>query len=78
MFVQIEYKEIFHMPETDVTTNEREAAFQQGSTPAPTMPSVEVFKEIVARHCRNWDVTSVAGLCQAQTQDLIDELAQHF
>jgi len=65
------------MDETGVITNEREAT-NQDTTPTPKMPSVEEFKEIVARHCRTWEVTSVDGLCKAQTQDLIDELAQHF
>ena len=65
------------MDETGVITNEREATNQE-ATPTPKQPSVEEFKEIVARHCRTWEVTSVNGLCTAQTQDLIDELAQHF
>ena len=65
------------MDGTEVITNEREAEYQD-TAPAPAMPSVEEFKEIIARHCRTWEVTSVNGLCTAQTQDLIDELAQHF
>ena len=57
-------------------TDEQET--DQESTPVPKLPSVEEFKEIIARHCRTWEVTSVNGLCTAQTQDLIDELAQLF
>ena len=65
------------MPETDVRTNEREAEYQD-TAPAPAMPSVEEFKEVVMRHCRNWDVSNVNGLCHDQTQALIVELALHF
>jgi hypothetical protein len=78
MFVQKEYKEIFHMPETGVTINEHEAKYQQGSTSSPKQPSVQEFKEIVMRHCRGWDVSNVDGLCTSQTQTLIEELAQYF
>jgi len=65
------------MPETleFVVTNERETAQE---APAPKMPSVQEFKEIVGRHCHNMGVSSVTQLCTAQTQALIDELAPYF
>ncbi len=68
------------MPETlKVVTNERETAYQEeATTPAPKMPSVQVFKEIVGRHCHNQGVLSVTDLCTQQTQALIDELAPYF
>jgi hypothetical protein len=66
------------MDEIMLVTNEREADHQVPTQATPKMPTVGEFKEIVMRHCRNWDVTSVDSLCQMQTQDLIDELTQHF
>ena len=66
------------MPETVEVTIERETEYQEESTPVPKQPSVQEFKEIVMRHCHNWDVSNVNGLCTPQTQALIDELAQHF
>ncbi len=44
----------------------------------PKRPPVEVFKEIVMRHCGYMNVANVDGLCQQQTEGLITELAQHF
>jgi hypothetical protein len=44
----------------------------------PSKPSVEVFKEIVMRHCGYMNVANVDSLCQQQTEGLIAELAQHF
>jgi hypothetical protein len=44
----------------------------------PKKPSVEVFKEIVMRHCGYMNVANVDGLCGPQTEALIEELAQHF
>ncbi len=41
-------------------------------------PDVSTFKEIVARHLRQWSVQTVEDLCTPQTQSLIDELATHF
>jgi hypothetical protein len=66
------------MPEPVEVTIERETEYQEESTPVSKRPSVEEFKEIVERHCHKWSVSSVDNLCTVQTQDLIDELSQHF
>lgn len=44
----------------------------------PKKPEVSTFKEIVMRHCGYMIVANVDGLCQQQTETLIEELAQHF
>ena len=41
-------------------------------------PDVKTFKEIVARHLKNWSVQTVEDLCTPQTEALIDELAPYF
>lgn len=64
------------MPETIV--NEREANAVSDQPAQPRKPNVATFKEIVARHLRNWSVSSVEDLCTDQTRGLIDELAEHF
>ncbi len=42
------------------------------------MPDIKTFKEIVTRHCEDWNVVSVSGLCPSQTFALIEELSKHF
>ncbi len=44
----------------------------------PKVPTVEVFKEIIARHCEQNGRTTVGALCEQQTEGLIAELATHF
>jgi hypothetical protein len=67
------------MPET-IVTSEREAnsTSDQPVVPELRKPDVATFKEIVARHLRNWGASSVEGLCTDQTRGLIDELAEHY
>ncbi len=62
----------------DTTATDERETVSQDTTPTPKIPSVPVFKETVAKHCRTWEVTSVEGLCTVQTQALIEELAQYF
>ncbi len=71
--------------ETFTNVLEREA--EQTPTPTPTRtrrkrqpkrPSVQVFTEIVMRHCNNMRVSTVEGLCTQQAEALISELAEHF
>ncbi len=61
-----------------VATVEPETDQEETLTTTPKTPDVVTFKEIVARHLRNWGVSSVEDLCTAQTRSLIDELAEHF
>ncbi len=61
-----------------IATVEPEADQEETLTTTPKKPDVVTFKEIVARHLRNWGVLYVEDLCTDQTRSLIDELAEHF
>ncbi len=54
------------------------AGTQVEETKGQSKPDVTTFKEIVARHLKNWGFQTVEELCTPQTQSLIDELATHF
>ena len=64
------------MPE--VLTNPGEVETVTTPPAQAPRPTVEVLKEVIARHCRNQGVTSVENLCHQQTEGLIDELAPLF